>query len=108
MTHVALAGDDVLLLFHGGDDRVGAIRIEFGGVRVGDAEDIACVFDDHGLQTEAQAESRQLVLAGITQGADLAVDATDAEAARNHDAVDLVEGRRGAFFGGALGRRPPT
>ena len=57
VTHVALAGDDVLLLFHGGDDRVGAIRIEFGGVRVGDAEDIACVFDDHGLQAEAQAES---------------------------------------------------
>ena len=33
------------------------------------------------------------MLACEAQGADLAVDATNAEAARNHDAVDIVEGR---------------
>ena len=102
VAHVAVAGDDVLLLLHRGDDRVGAVGLELGGVRVLDAQHVARVFDDHGLQAEAQAESRQLVFARVLERADLAVDATDAEAARNHDAVDLVKRGGRAFLGLAL------
>ena len=102
MSHVTIAGDDVFLLLHGCDDRGRAIGLELGGVRVFQTEDVAGVFDDHGLQAEAQAEGRQLVLTGELQGTDLAVDATDAEASGNDDAVDLVERGGRALLGLAL------
>ena len=54
----------------------GSNSVEFASSSRG----VAGVFDDHGLQAEAQAEGRQLVLTGELQGTDLAVDATDAEA----------------------------
>lgn len=102
VSHVTIAGDDVFLLLHGCDDWGRAIGLELGGVRVLQAEDVAGVFDDHGLQAEAQAEGRQLVLTGELQGTDLAVDATDAEASGNDDAVDLVERGGRALLGLAL------
>ena len=68
---------------------------------------MAGVFDDHGLQAQAQAEGRQLGFTGELQSADLAVDAADAEAAGDHDAVDVVESG-GRTFGGfaTIGRNP--
>ena len=59
------------------------VGVELGGTGVGDAQHVAGVFDDHGLQAQAQAERRDAVLAGVAQGADLAVDASDAEAVVN-------------------------
>ena len=55
------------------------------------ADDVARVLDHHALQAEAEAERRHAVLAGESQGAELALDAAHAEAARNADAVEARE-----------------
>ena len=68
---------------------------------------MAGVLDDHGLQAQAQAEGGQLVLAGELQRTDLAFDSADAEASRNHDAIDVVECGGSTFLGFAtIGRNP--
>ena len=107
MAHIAVAGDDILLLFHRGDHRILAIRLELGGIRILKTEDVTGVLDDHGLQTEAQAKCRQARLTSELQRADLAFDATDAETARNDDAIDIVERRFRAFPGFAQISRDP-
>ena len=52
-------------------------------VRVGALQpgQVAGDLDHHALQTQAEAEDRDLVLAGVADGADLALHAADAEAA---------------------------
>ena len=83
--HVALAGDDVQLLGHGGDDRVGGGRVELGGVGVRDAGQVARGLDHDALQAQAEAEQRDLVLAGVLDRADLAEHTAVAEAAGDAD-----------------------
>ena len=47
--------------------------------------------DHHALQTQAQPEGRDLVLAGVPQRADLALDPADAETAGHADRIDVGE-----------------
>ncbi len=54
--------------------------------------------DDHGLQAQAQAEQRDLVGAGETDRAELALDATNTEPARDQDGVDSADSGPGTFL----------
>ena len=71
--------------------RVLAARVEFGGVGVGDAADVAGEFDDGHLEAQAQPEIRHLILAGIADAFDLAFGAADAEPAGDDDAVHIAQ-----------------
>ena len=105
---VPLAGHDLLLLGHGGDHGRGGLRVELGGVRVLQAEDVAGVLDDHGLQAQAQTQRRDPLLAGVPQRAELALEPAHAEAAGHTHGVDVRERRRRALGGGALVRGHPA
>ena len=67
----------------------GGLRLEFGTVGAGIAEDIASVFDDRDLHAEADAEVGNLVFAGITGGLNFALDAAAAKATGDQNAVDI-------------------
>src|SRR5690606_11935886 len=72
-------------------DRVAAGLVEFGGVGVGPAQYVTGVLDHRHLHAEADAEVRDLVLAGVAHGGDLAFHAAQAETTRNKDGVDAFE-----------------
>ena len=57
------------------------------------------------LQAEAQAEARDVVLAGVAGGGDLALDAADAEPAGDHDAVEVAQAALGEQPLGVVGLR---
>ena len=76
---------------HEVDDRVRASRVELAGVGAGQAQHVAGVLDGHHLHAEAQAEARDVVLAGVAGGGDLALDAALAEAAGDDDAVEVAK-----------------
>ncbi|BAI65237.1 hypothetical protein RMDY18_14050 [Rothia mucilaginosa DY-18] len=88
---VACTFDELLLLFDGCDDRYGGFRVELGGGCFAQAQYVACVLDDHGLQAEADAQGRNLVLACVLEGTDLAIQAADAEAAGHEDCVHVAQ-----------------
>src|SRR5262249_53615459 len=91
-----LVRDGVLLVEHA-NDRVSAIAVEFGAIGVFQADDITRKFDDGTLQAQADAEERNLALAGIADGVDLAAGAAIIEAAGNEDAVHAAEDALDAF-----------
>ena len=66
------------------------------GVGLLEAGDAAGVLDHHALQAQAQPERRDAVGAGVGEGAELALDAADPEAAGHADRVDVAEVPRGA------------
>ena len=70
---VACTFDELLLLFDSCDDRYGGFGLEFGGGCFAQAQYVACVLDDHGLQTEADTQGRDLVLACVLECTNLAV-----------------------------------
>ena len=98
--------DDVALLVHEVDDRVRRVRVELARVGAGEAAHVAGELDHRALQPEAQAEERDLVLAGEAGGGDLALDAAEAEAAGDHDAVEVAEAALGEQPLGVVGRDP--
>lgn len=57
----------------------------------GQADDVACEFDNGKLHAEAQAEEGDAVLTGIADGFDHAVDAAAAEAAGDDDAGHIAQ-----------------
>ena len=61
----------------------------------GQADHVAGVVDHHHVQSEAEAEARDLVLPGVGRGRDLALDAPLAEPAGDHDPVEIAEGTVG-------------
>ena len=89
--HGAAHVGDAALRVHEVDHRVRGGGIELARVRTGEAEDVPGVLDRHHLQAEAQAEARDLVLAGVAGRHDLALGAPLAEPAGDHDAVELAE-----------------
>ena len=58
------------------------------------------------LQAEAQAEARDVVLAGVAGGGDLALDAAHAEPAGDHDAVEVAQAAVGEQALDVLGLDP--
>lgn len=53
------------------------------------------VFDRHDLHAQTQAQTRDVVLAGIVGGRDLAFDPPFAEATGQHDSVEVAEATGG-------------
>ncbi|MCY1238398.1 hypothetical protein D9M72_511350 [compost metagenome] len=105
---VALAVNDVQLLFHGGDDRVLGVRFEFAGRCALKAHHVPGVFDDHALEAQAQAQDRQLGFAGKLERAQLAFEAADAEPAGHADGVNPGERVDCALVGFAFVRGDPA
>src|SRR3712207_4214741 len=70
--------------------------------------DVAGVLDDHALQAQAEAEGRDAVDPGVAQRPELALDAADAEAPGDADAVHAGQRVRGPLRGLAVvGGHPP-
>ena len=65
------------------DDAVLGGGVEFAGVGIGEAADVAGEFDAGGLHAQADAEVRDFVFAGVADGVQHAFDAALAEASRN-------------------------
>ena len=65
--------------------------VELAGVGILEAADVARVLDAGGLHAEADAEVGDLVLAGVADGVEHALDAALAEAAGDEDAVEAGE-----------------
>jgi hypothetical protein len=64
--------------------------VELAGVGVLQAADVARELDAGGLHAEADAEVGNLVLAGVADGVQHALDAALAEAAGDEDAVEAL------------------
>ena len=88
--HVAVAGDDVTLVGHGGDHGMRRRLVELRRVRALEAEHSARVLNDHALEAQAQSQGWNAALARESQGAHLAVDTPHPEPARNADGVDVT------------------
>src|SRR3990170_4722115 len=73
------------------DHRMRAVRIELGGVGAGKPAHVARELDRGHLHAKANAEKRDLPLAGVVDRLDLSFAATIAETARDQNAVDLAE-----------------
>ena len=84
LLHVALVGHEV-------DHGVGGEHVELGGVGVLRPEHVPRKLDDAALEPEAQAQVRDLVLAGVVRGQDLALDAAMPEPARDEDPGRALE-----------------
>ena len=74
---------DVLLREHEVDDGMLCLVIEFCRMGVCHAADVTRKLDDGALHAEAQSEERNRVLTRVLHGANLALDAAVAEAARH-------------------------
>lgn len=70
------------------DDAVRGGGIEFAGVRILQAADIARVLDARSLHAEADAKVGNLFFAGVADGVEHAFDTAFAEAAGDEDAVE--------------------
>src|SRR5699024_8163639 len=79
------------LILHDVDDRVGCIGFELHAVGVVVADDIPGKFHDCELHSEAEAEERDVVGAGIFDSLDLALHAAMAEASGDKDAADITK-----------------
>jgi hypothetical protein len=67
---------------------------------------VAGEVDRHRLQPEAQSQARDVVLAGVSGGGDLALEATLAEPTGDHDAVEVGEATGGQQALDVLGLDP--
>ena len=97
---VALAGHEI-------DDLMGALLVELAGIGVGDAGNVAGVFDHGDLHAEADAEIGQPVFPGIAGGEDHPVDPSPAEAAGDQDPVYAAEHLTDVFGLERFGIDPP-
>ena len=82
---------------------VGSISLELAPAR---PEHVAGEVDRHHLQAEAQPEARDVVLAGVAGGGDLALGAPLAEPAGDHDAVEVAQAAVGEQALDLLGLDP--
>ena len=103
--HVTAETFDFFLFGEDVDDGIDAGGLELGGVSVGEFADVAGVFDDGHLETEADAEEGDFIFAGEADAFDFAFDAAVAEAAGDDDTVEALEpfGDE-ALAGGGIGR----
>ena len=100
-THRAALGRDALLLLHKVDNGVLRALLHLARMRIGQAQNIACELYDGALHTQTYSEERDLVLACITHGLDLALDAAVAEARSHHDTCHAAQ-RVGNVLGSYL------
>ena len=79
-----------------GSPRVG---VELGRVRPAEAGEVTGDLDDDALQTEAEAQQRDLVGARVVDRAELALDPADPESAGDQHSLHIGEGGGGAGRG---------
>ena len=80
-----------VLIRHQGNDRMGRIGIQLDAVCVVHAAYVTGKFHNGKLHAQAQAQEGDLVLAGVLDGAEFAVNAPVAETARYQDALDATK-----------------
>ena len=102
-THRASHVGDRFLLLHEVDHVIGCLGVHFGGVGVFEAEHVAGELDHHALHSEADAESRHVMLATPFQGGELTLDSALAEARGDDHAVHVAEFLVGVGVGELLG-----
>ncbi len=105
-THRAAHVGDAALGVHQVDHRVRRGGVELAGVGTRQAEDVPGVVDRHHLEAEAEAEARDVVLAGVAGRHDLPLGASLAEPAGDHDAVELAQATVGEQALDLLGLDP--
>lgn len=88
----------VLPLGDEGDDGMGRVGIELGGVGSAETAHVTGELDDGHLHAEADAEERDLVFTGELDGLDHAFRATLAETSRDEDRIDVLKDLLGAFL----------
>src|SRR5512133_2355163 len=93
---------DLLLLGEQVDDGVGRFRIHLRRVRARQPDDVSRELRDGDVHAETDPQVRDSLLAGDAAGHDLPLPAAGAEAARDENAVDLLELRLELFQRGAL------
>ena len=96
----------ILLLGHQIDDRVAGLGIEFSGIRVLQAKDMAAVFHNRHLHAKTNAQKRYLALTRIPNRGDLALDPALAKAAGYQNALHSLENLRHIFGRDQLGIDP--
>src|SRR5260370_23145841 len=90
-----------------GDERVGTIRLELGGLGRGKPANVPSVLDDGYLEPQADAEERQPVLPGPANRLDHPFDTANSEAAGHQQAVHPAEKlARGLLVGEEIARYP--
>ena len=104
--HGAALGGDAPLVGHQVDDRVGGGPGQLAGVGVLHVADVAGVLDHRHLHSQADAQEGDLVLPGVADGGDLALDAPVAEAAGDQYAVGPGQELGGVVVGDGLGVHP--
>src|SRR6267143_7135848 len=98
---------DAFLRAHQRDHRVFAFGGELARVRVGDLADVTRELDDRGLETEADPDERQLVLARPADRLEHPFHAAHAEATGHEQSIVRGEELAGGFLiGEAIGRYP--
>ena len=90
-SHGSAKGFDSLLLFLKADDGVGSFFLELRGVCAFEAAHVPRVFDGGDLHPQADAEKRDVILAGIGCRFDFPFDTTVAKSARNQDAMNFAD-----------------
>ena len=73
------------------DHRVRRVEVEFGGMRVFEAANVAGEFDDRNLHAQADTKVGHPVLAGVLRSQNLALDATLTEARAHQNRVHALE-----------------
>ena len=104
--HRAALVDDIALLVHEVDHRMRSAGVELARVGAREPAHVTCELDHRALHAEAQAEERYPLLPGEAGGGDLALDAADAEASGDHDAVEPAQATLGEEAFGVVGRDP--
>src|SRR5437763_3256877 len=104
--HGAALVDDVALLVHQVDDQMRRAGVELAGGGAGEPGGVAGELDHPHLQAEAQPEAGDVVFAGVPGGGDLALQTPLTEAARDDDAVEMLEPALGQQALDVLGLDP--
>ena len=85
---------------------MGRVRIELGGMRLFQLQNVPRKFDGGDLHSETQAEIGNFLFPRVLHGFDFAFDATLAESARHEDAAQAFQYFFRAFFFNFLGIHP--
>ena len=74
------------------DDGLARVRVDFGGLCLSQASDVAGELDDGQLHAVAQAQKRNFVFAGVLDGVDFAFDPAAAPTDGDDDPLSGVKG----------------
>src|ERR1043166_9518870 len=89
--HGAAFLGDFLLLIQEVNHRVRRLRIEFGGVRILEFQDVTGEFDSGDLHAEAKAEGGKFLFAGILGRADFSLNAAFAKSTGNEYSTEAFQ-----------------